>query len=72
MGEDKNRVDYMASINKARSRKKRPPYGTYAAIAVGCVLLFAGVVFGGKALIDRFGKDHSDCFRKRRYGGNCA
>ena len=46
MGEDKNRVEYMASINKARSRKRKPPYGTYAAIAAGCVLLFTGVVFG--------------------------
>ncbi len=60
MGDHKDRVDYMASINKARSKKKRPPYGTYAAIAVGCALVFAGVVFGGKALIDRFSKEHTE------------
>ena len=56
MGDDKDRVDYMASINKARSRKRKPPYATYAAVAAGCVLVFAGVVFGGKALIERFSK----------------
>ena len=60
MGDDKDRVDYMASINKARSRKRKPPYATYAAIAVGCVLVFAGVVFGGKALIDRFSNTHTE------------
>ena len=60
MGDDKDRVDYMASINKARSRKRKPPYATYAAISVGCVLLFAGVVFGGKALIDRFSNTHTE------------
>lgn len=57
MADNKDRVDYMASINKARSRKRKPPYATYAAIAAGCVLVFAGVVFGGKALIDRFSKE---------------
>ena len=57
MADNKDRVDYMASINKARSRKRKPPYATYAAIAAGCVLVFAGFVFGGKALIDRFSKE---------------
>ncbi len=59
MGEDKNRVDYMASINKARSRKRKPPYATYAAIAAGCVFVFAGVVFGGKALVRHFNEKES-------------
>ena len=36
MADNKDRVDYMASINKARSRKRKPPYATYAAIAAGC------------------------------------
>lgn len=59
MGEDNKTVDYMASINKARRRKKRPPYGKYAAIAVGCVLVIAGVIFGGKALVNHFGGEHT-------------
>ena len=53
MGEDNKTVDYMASINKARGRKKRPPYGLYAAIAVGCVLLICGVGFGIKTLLSK-------------------
>ena len=53
MGENNNKVDYMASINKARRRKKRPPYGLYAAIAIGCVLVLGGVGFGIKTLLDK-------------------
>lgn len=59
MGEDKKRVDYMASINKARSRKRRPPYGTYAMIAAGCVLVLAGVIFGGNKLINHFNRQEA-------------
>ena len=50
MGEDNKTVDYMASINKARRRKKRPPYGKYAAIAVGVIFAAGAAIFGGKAL----------------------
>ena len=53
MGENNNKVDYMASINKARRRKRRPPYGLYAAIAIGCVLVLGGVGFGIKTLLDK-------------------
>ena len=33
MGEDNKTVDIMASVNKARGRKRRPPYALYAAYA---------------------------------------
>lgn len=53
MGEDNKTVDYMASINKARRRRKRPPYEKYAAIAVGTVLVIGAVVLGGKIIAKR-------------------
>lgn len=55
MGEDNKRVDYMASINKARRRKRRPPYGRYALIALGCIILIGCIWFGAKKL---FGKGY--------------
>ena len=55
MADDNKTVDYMASINKARrSSRRRPPYGEYAALAVGCCLVIGAVYFGGKALINKF------------------
>ena len=53
MGEDNRTVDIMASVNKARGRKRRPPYALYAAIAVGCVLLLTGAWFGIKGLLNK-------------------
>ena len=53
MAEEKKTVDYMASINKARRRRKRPPYGRYAAIVVGCCLVAGVLAVGGKALLNR-------------------
>ena len=53
MGDDNKTVDYMASINKARRRRKRPPYGLYAAIAVGCAVLLGLTAFGIKTLLDK-------------------
>ena len=53
MGEENKTVDYMASINKARRRRKRPPYGLYAAIAVGCVVFLGIAAFGIKTLMDK-------------------
>ncbi|MBQ7797147.1 MAG: SH3 domain-containing protein [Lachnospiraceae bacterium] len=53
MGEDNKTVDYMASINKARRRRKRPPYGKYAAIAIGCVLVIGGIFLGAKTLLSK-------------------
>ena len=52
MAEENKTIDYMSSINKARRRRKRPPYGMYAAIAAGCLVLIGGICFGGKALLD--------------------
>ena len=53
MGDDKKKVDYMASINKARGRKKRTPYGLYAALVIGCVCVLGGAWFGIKTLLDK-------------------
>lgn len=53
MGEDKRPVDYMASINKARRKRKRPPYEKYAAVAAAVCLVAAGVVFGVKTIKNR-------------------
>lgn len=55
MSEDKNKVDYMASINKARGRRKRPPYEKYAAVAAGLIVLACGIFFGSSWL-----NDHGD------------
>ena len=53
MAEENKTVDYMASINKARRMRKRPPYGMYAAIAAGCFLVIGGLVVSGKAILNR-------------------
>lgn len=53
MSDDNKKVDYMASINKARGRRKKTPYGLYAAIAVGCLLLAGGTVLGVKTLMNK-------------------
>ena len=57
MAEENKTIDYMSSINKARRRRKRPPYGMYAAIAAGCLVLIGGICFGGKALLDNREKE---------------
>ena len=51
MKDEGNVADYMASLNRARRRRRnRPPYGKYAlAAAVVCVAA-AGIFFGGKAV----------------------
>lgn len=53
MGEDNKTVDYMASINKAGRRRKRPPYEKYAAAVVGVILVVGAAVFGGKTIAER-------------------
>ncbi len=54
MADDK-KVDYMASVNKAsRRRKPTPPYGMYAAIALGIAAVIGAVVFGVETL-QKFG-----------------
>ena len=51
MKDEGNVADYMASLNRARRRRRnRPPYGKYAlAAAVVCVAA-AGIFFGGRAV----------------------
>ena len=53
MSEDKKPVNYMASLNKARRKRNRPPYEKYAA-AAAVVLLAAGGIFLGSRIV---GKD---------------
>lgn len=54
MFEDKNKADYMASINKARrKRRNRPPYERYAAAAVAVCVVAAAVVFGIRTFRNR-------------------
>ena len=53
MSEEKKPVNYMASLNKARRKRNRPPYEKYAA-AAAVVLLAAGGIFLGSRIV---GKD---------------
>lgn len=55
MFEDKDKVDYMVSINKARKKRSRPPYEKYAAAAVIVCLAAGGIFFGGRAVKNRGG-----------------
>ena len=50
MSEEKKPVNYMASLNKARRKRNRPPYEKYAAAAV-VVCLAAGGIFLGSRVI---------------------
>lgn len=54
MFEDKKPADYMASINKARRKRNRPPYEKYAAAAAVVCVVAAAAVFGVRAV-----KNHS-------------
>ena len=49
MSGDKKPVDYVASINRARRKRKRSPYGKYAAAALVCVAA-VGVFLGARAV----------------------
>ena len=53
MSGDKKPVDYMASINKARRKRRRPSYGKYAAAALFLCVAAAGLYFGAKAVRTR-------------------
>lgn len=53
MFDDKKPLDYMASINKARKKRNKNPYMTYAAIAAGILVVAGGVWFGVKAFRNR-------------------
>jgi len=57
MAEQNKTVDYMASINKARRKRKRPPYGMYAAIAAGCFVVIGGLAFGAKTFLNHREKE---------------
>lgn len=52
MSGDKKPVDYVASINRARRKRNRPPYGKYAAAVLVCVAA-AGIFFGVRAIRTR-------------------
>lgn len=53
MKEDRKPVDYMASINKARRKRNRPPYERYAAAAAVVCIVAAAAVFGVRAFKNR-------------------
>ncbi len=57
MGDDRNTVDYMASINKARRHRRKPPYGEYALLAVGVIVVAAALFFGGRAVAGWLGRE---------------
>lgn len=50
MLDDKKPADYMASINKARRKRKKPPYVKYAAIAAVILATAGGIFFGARAI----------------------
>ncbi len=52
MSGDKKPSDYTASINRARRKRKRSPYGKYAAAAAACVAA-VGIFFGARAIRTR-------------------
>ncbi len=49
MSGDKKPVDYVASINRARRKRKRSPYGKYAVAALVCVAA-VGIFLGARAV----------------------
>jgi len=57
MRDDKKPVDYMASINKARRKRNRPPYEKYAAAAVVVCAAAGLVIFGVRAFKNRGGDE---------------
>ena len=72
MSEDKNKVDYMASINKARGRRRRPPYEKYAAVAAGVIVLVCGVFFGGSYLKNRGDEKQAAAVKQTEDSGSGA
>lgn len=50
MLDDKKPADYMASINKARRKRKKPPYVKYAAIAAVILATAGGIFLGARAI----------------------
>lgn len=57
MLDDKKPADYMASINKARRKRNKPPYVKYAAAAAVILVAAGGIFFGTKALRNGRGAD---------------
>ena len=72
MSEDKNKVDYMASINKARGKRRRPPYEKYAAVAAGVIVLVCGVFFGGSYLKNRGDEKQAAAVKQTEDSGSGA
>ena len=57
MLDDKKPADYMASINKARRKRNKPPYVKYAAAAAVILVAVGGIFIGTKALKNGRGAD---------------
>lgn len=57
MLDDKKPADYMASINKARRKRNKPPYAKYAAAAAVILVAAGGIFFGSKMIKNGRGAD---------------
>lgn len=57
MLDDKKPADYMASINKARRKRNKPPYAKYAAAAAVILVAAGGIFFGSKMIKNGHGAD---------------